>query len=194
LVREVALFGEDYAHQQVVGSLVLRIAHEAGLEVRCDWRVAAGGYGKVAQEFGTYVRDLQRQNQPFPDLVIVATDTNCKGRTERRRELAPSGDEWLPTVYALPDPHVERWLLLDGAAFKSVFGKGCQAPDQKCDRRRYKNRFLQGIRDTGMDPPLGGIEYAEILVNALDLERATAADRSLARFVRDVRTVLKGWR
>ena len=42
----------------------------------------------------------------------------------------------------VPNPHVERWLLLDGAAFKAAVGHGCDAPDQKCDRGRYKERLL----------------------------------------------------
>ena len=44
----------------------------------------------------------------------------------------------MPVILAPPDPHVERWLLLDGAAYKAVFGKGCDTPDLKCDRNHYK--------------------------------------------------------
>lgn len=78
------------------------------------------------------MRDLKRQGRPYPDLIVVATDANCKGLNERTREIV-CRDDPAPMILAIPDPHLERWLLLDGAAFKAVFGKGCDAPDQKCD-------------------------------------------------------------
>lgn len=95
-------------------------------------RVAVGGHGKVTAELNYYMRDLKRQGRPYPDLIVVATDANCKGLNERTREIV-CRDDPAPMILAIPDPHLERWLLLDGAAFKAVFGKGCDAPDQKCD-------------------------------------------------------------
>lgn len=96
-------------------------------------------------------------------------------------------------VLAVPDPHVERWLLLDGAAFKAVFGQGCDAPDRKCDRDRYKQRLVEAIRGTGVTPSVGGIEYAEDIVRAMDVDRAMQADRSFARFVDGLRAELQSW-
>ncbi len=88
-MREVALFVEDYAHQQVIGALVQRIAVECNIAVRLNWRSAVGGHGKVIAEFNDYLRDLKRQRSPSPDLIIVATDANCKGLNERRKEIGP---------------------------------------------------------------------------------------------------------
>ena len=90
---------------------------------------------------------------------------------ERRREVE-IGDPPAPLILAIPDPHVERWLLLDGAAFKSVFGRGCDAPDRKCDRGRYKRRLAESIVAAGVTPILGGIEFAEDIVQCMDIERA----------------------
>ena len=39
-MREIALFVEDYAHQQIIGALVLRISVECNTAIRLDWRVA----------------------------------------------------------------------------------------------------------------------------------------------------------
>lgn len=94
-----------------------------------------------------------------------------------------------PLVHAVPDPHVERWLLLDGAAFKAVVGHGCKAPDQKCDRGRYKQRLVEAVRDAGVTPILGGLEYAEDIVRRMNMDRAARTDRSLARFVDELRTI-----
>ncbi len=37
---EVALFVEDFGHQQIIGALVNRIAQDCGVELRLDWRRA----------------------------------------------------------------------------------------------------------------------------------------------------------
>ena len=60
-MREIALFVEDYAHRQVVGALVKRLADEHRVAVGLDWRNAVGGHGAVVQEFDRCLRDLERQ-------------------------------------------------------------------------------------------------------------------------------------
>ena len=98
-----------------------------------------------------------------------------------------------PTLLAVPDPHIERWLLLDGSAFKTVFGKGCEAPDQKCDRDRYKGLLIQAILATGRLPNLGGIEYAKDIVLQMDIHRASGLDKSFRRFVEDLFNTFRKW-
>ena len=191
-MREIALFVEDYAHQQVIGTLVRRIAAMHKVNMRLDWRNVVGGHGQVITELDVYLRDLKRQGSPWPDLLIVATDANCKGLNERAREIGHRDDP-TPMILALPDPHVERWLLLDGAAFKAVFGMGCDAPDRKCDRGRYKQRLVEAIFATGTMPRLGGIEYAEDIMQQINIDRAARADRSFGRFVADLRDTFRGW-
>jgi Domain of unknown function (DUF4276) len=187
---EVALFVEDFAHQQIIGALVNRIARDRGIVVRLDWRNARHGHGAVAHELSDYLRDLRRQGGSSPDLIIVATDANCQGLNERIRELQDP-ETPAPMVLAVPDPHVERWLLLDGAAFRAVFGRGCDAPDLKCSRDRYKQLLIEAIHTAGVTPSLGGIEFAEDIVRHMDFDRAAQADRSFQRFVEDLRTALR---
>ena len=191
-MREIALFVEDHAHRQVIGALVQRIAEECEIAIHLDWRNAVRGHGKVIAELNDYMRDLKRQGGPWPDLIVVATDANCKGINERTREIGVM-DESAPMILAIPDPHIERWLLLDGAAFKTVFGKGCDAPDQKCDRNRYKQRLIEAIHATGTIPILGGIEYAEDIVQQININRVTQVDRSFRRFVEELRDMFQGW-
>ena len=183
---EVSLFVEDRAHQHVIGALVKRVAADVGIGVRMEWRSAVGGHGKVVQTFKQYLRDIDRQGPPAPSFVVVATDANCKGYTARSKEIGGEAAS-VEIVRAIPDPHVERWLLLDGAAFKEIFGRGCDAPDRKCQRDRYKQHLVQAIHAAGETPLLGGIEYAEDLVAKMDLDRAARADRSLEHFLSDLR-------
>ena len=188
---EVALFVEDYAHQQIIGALVNRVARDCGVEVRLHWRNARHGYGAVIQELSDYLHDLKRQSGPLPDLIIVATDANCKGLNERIRELQDP-DAPTPIILAVPDPHVERWLLLDGAAFRIVFGKGCDAPDLKCSRDRYKQLLIEAIYAAGVTPSLGGIEFADDIIQNMDIDRAVQIDTSFRRFVDDLRRTFRG--
>lgn len=192
-MREIALFVEDFAHQKIIGSLVERLAQEAGIALHADWRSARGGHGKVVQELRDFLRDLDQQGGRRPELIIVATDANCKGLNDRVKELQAITSPAPMMILAVPDPHIERWLLLDGAAFKAVFGKGCGAPDQKCERDRYKQLLIRAISATGVEPSLGGIEFAEDLVRNMDIDRAAHADRSLERFVNELRAVFHGW-
>lgn len=191
-MRKIALFGEDYAHELVIGALVERIADECNIRVRLDWRNAVGGHGEVVSQLKNYLRDLRHQGGPWPDLIIAATDANCKGLNERGREVSISGAP-APMLLAIPEPHIERWLLLDGSAFKSVFGKGCEAPDQKCDRGRYKRLLIEAILATGRLPNLGGIEYAKDILLHMDIQRAARADRSFQRFVEDLLNTFRKW-
>ncbi len=142
-----------------------------------------------------YLRDLKRQGNPWPDMIVVATDSNCADINERVKEIRGyTNQSPVPVVLAIPDPHVERWLLLDGAAFKVAVGHGCNAPDQKCDRDRYKQLLIEAVRDAGVVPLLGGLEYAEDIVRLMEIERAAGADKSFARFVDDLTVVFREWR
>ena len=196
-MREIALFVEDLAHQLIIGALTQRLAAAHGIPVRLDWISAQGGHGRVIQGLRAYVRDLARNDSPVPDLIIVATDANCSGHNQRIREIggAMGSDALLPPLIpAVPDPHIERWLLLDGAAFSRVLGQGCDAPEQKCSRDLYKQRLTDAILATGTEPTLGGIEFAEDIMREMDIERAMRADHSLQLFLDSLDTQFRQWR
>lgn len=193
-MRRIVLFVEDYGHETFINTLVKRLACENGIEVKIENRNVRGGYGKVITEYQSYLRDLRREMDRLPDLLIAATDANCKGYLERRREIEETNKEFKNfTVYAIPDPHIERWLLLDSAAFKSVLGKGCDAPDQKCSKDRYKKLLLEAIQNAGVTPPLGGMEYAEDIVNTMNLQRMEQADASFGKFLKNLHNKFKEW-
>ena len=191
-MREIALFVEDFAHQEVIGALVQRLADESCIDVQFNWRSAVRGHGRVVRELRDYLRDLRGQGSPLPDLIIVATDANCRGLNERVREMDQTTTP-APMILAIPDPHIERWLLLDSAAFKTAVGRGCDAPDRKCDRDLYKRRLATAIRAAGIMPSLGGIEFAEDIVQSMDINRAKRADRSFQRFVDPLVNVFQQW-
>ncbi len=148
------------------------------------------------QELRVYLRDLTMRADSRPDLIIVATDANCSGTNNRIREINEATTPFTslpPIVTAVPDPHIERWLLLDGAAFRQVLGKGCQAPEQKCSRDLYKQRLIDAIRAAGVTPIPGGIEFAQDIVSAMELGRAKRADRSPRLFLDDLESQFRQW-
>lgn len=193
-MRRVLLFGEDYAHEVVLQTLLERLAEEHALELEVHVRSARGGHGRMIQELKEFLDELRRGRDRMPDLFVVARDANCLGYSDRVKEIRTVAREYQGLlVFAVPDPHIERWLLLDPQAFKQVLGQGCQPPDQKCDRDRYKLLLERAVQATGVDPVLGGVEFAESLVRVLNLRRAEAADSSFGHLLRDLRKAFQGW-
>ena len=129
-----------------------------------------------------------------PDLIVIARDANCRSVGRTQADLKSIVDEYEGVaLYAIPDPHLERWLLLDSSAFKHVLGHGCFAPDQKCEKDRYKKLLIEAVLNTGETPVFGGIEHTEDIVNAMDLERMVTADPSLGSLITEVRSTFSSW-
>lgn len=195
--RTIGLFVEDEAHEKFIRALVIRMGREHGVGIDPPHsRSASGGHGKVVAEYKQYLRDLQRQGENYYDLVIVGTDANCSGHQQRLKEITKAGRNCrlCQVVCAIPEPHIERWFLLDSLAFKKVFGRGCNAPDLKCDRDRYKELLRSAIAEAiGRPPLLGGIEHAESLVKKLDLKGIEKQDPSFNHFLKSLRGVFKSW-
>lgn len=170
-MHKIVLFVEDNGHKQFIEALMKPMIERYNLEIEYKFDSTVGRHGAVIIGLKQYIRDMKHSKKGVPDLLIVATDGNCKGFQGRKQEIenAVKGfDNEL--ICAIPDPHIERWLLLDSAAFKKVLGKGCSAPTQKCERDLYKRLLLEAVRQAGIDPPLRGIEYTDRIVNAMNLE------------------------
>ncbi len=194
LMRNINLFVEDVAHEDFLTALIQRLADEYNAEINIKASSVRGGHGTVITELRQYLRDLQHNREDLPDLVIVGTDSNCKGLSEREKEIDQVTSNLTGVVISMiPEPHIERWLLLDSEAFKVVFGKGCQQPDQKCERDRYKNMLLNAIYQATMTPPIDGIERVEELVNAMDLQRLKQSDTSIRRFLTALQRQFRIW-
>ncbi len=83
-------------------------------------------------------------------------------------------------------------MLVDTNAFRTVFGRGCTLPALKCAKDEYKKILRQEIRDSELEAPLGGEEFAEDLVMAMDLGRVR--EPSLRLFIRELRGLFNRWR
>ena len=188
---DLHLFAEDVGHEIVVGELIRQISATSGSAVRVHPRSVRGGYGRTIAAVREYAREIDEKSQPMPDVLVVAADANCRGYAERLRAIREAvGHLSDRLVCAIPDPHVERWLLVDGHAFKAALGRGCAAPDQKCDRDRYKELLIQAVLDAGRPALLDGLEHAVGIVRAMDFPTARRTDPSLGRFLQDLESML----
>lgn len=187
---EIILFAEDSAHETVIKALLKRLANESDISITVKVNSVRGGHGKALHELKQFLRDIHKRIIGLPGLIVIALDANCKGFAEKQREVSGITrkfglEDWV--IVAIPDPHIERWLLLDSAAFKNVLGKGCQTPPQKCERDLYKKLLAEAVRAAGFVPLLDGIEHAEDLIKAADLNRISK-EPSLGNFIENVRS------
>ncbi len=189
----IDLFAEDRAHEEFLRALIGRLAQEGGRPVRLHLRAARGGHGRALTELDSYRRLVEKGIVPAADLYVVAIDANCSPLNVARREIEKhlTGPLEQRTVIACPDPHIERWFLADPVSFHKVVGSQPTLGQQKCGRDVYKTLLVKAIRDAGQIPTLGGIEFAQELVAAMDLYRAAKNDRSLALFLEDMRVALQ---
>lgn len=193
---EIALFAEDFGQEEFLSALIERLAREERAEAVVRRRSVRGGRARALSELSQFVRDIGRSRERLPDLLVVVSDANCEGYVSRRREVerAAAGlQETKPgfLIVAVPDPHVERWMLVDSRAFKAVLGRGCDAPDSKCEKDRYKQILLDAMKAAGVVPPLGGMEFARDIVDNLDLDRADRLDGSLGQTVASLRNYFR---
>jgi len=194
-MADIDLFVEDRAHEAFLRAVIRRLARETGKSVRICMRSARGGHGRVISELKLYQRSILKSRGLFqmPDIIFVAIDANCKPFNTARKEITENIEEPFKnrSVVACPDPHIERWYLADVRSFGHVVGRQPKAGRRKCGRDVYKSLLANTIIDAGHPPTLGGIEFAEELVNDMDFYRAGKAERSFQHFINDAVTRIK---
>jgi len=195
---DITLFCEDSFHEKFVGALLQRFREEQRVAVNSRFLSSQGGLPRMHGEFKEFLRDLATDRQSPPDAVIVVVDANCQGYNSRKGLMDgaithyPQFEQMVS--YAIPDPHIERWMLVDPRAFQTVFGRGCTVPAVKCAKGEYKRLLREEIRQSGVEAPLGGEEYAEDVVKAMDLAQVETREPSLWLFLKNLRALFNRWR
>lgn len=194
---EITLFCEDSFHEKFIGALLRRLDDEYHAGVTARFLSARGGLSKMHGELKDFLRDLERDRQRLPDSVIVVVDANCQGYNGRKGlmdgVLAHYPQFQQLVSYAIPDPHIERWMLVDANAFQNVFGRGCTLPAVKCAKDEYKKLLRTEIRQSGIEAPLGGEEFAEDIVMAMNLGQVETREPSFGLFLRNLRALFNTW-
>jgi len=196
-MRSFLFFVEDSFHEEYLTALLRRFSTDRNIPIDPRPYSARGGITKMHHEFKEFLRDVRKDREPLPDAILVATDANCMGYNERRKimeEVTEGFDQIRELVlYAIPDPHIERWMMVDPNAFQSVFGVGCDLPTYKCEKGYYKRLLAESIRKAGTQAPLGGREFAADVIQNMNLPYAQQQDASFRLLLRDLRALFNRW-
>ncbi len=195
----VGYFLEDRGHAVLLKAFFHRIAAEKGFRPenwKDDVRAARGG-GSIGA-FKSFLQDLQVVGNTFPfDLLIVASDGNCKGYLEKRQQLVNYAEKSIQDaldrlVFAIPDPHIERWYMDDPGGFNRALGFGALPvlPSYKCEKGLYKNVMKQAVASSEVYVQFGGYEYGEKIVQEMDIYAAIKTDPSLKHFIDELGSAL----
>jgi hypothetical protein len=192
----VLYFVEDGAQETFIQALVTRAGILAGCQTDLwshDARVAFGK-GRVFRSLEFFLKDVIAGRIGAPNLLVVAVDADCDALSTRTtvNQLIIRLDYGGPVLLAIPDPHVERWYMADQLALQVVARcPGLPAlPPARCRKDLFKNALRNAFRAGGVDPPLGGIEYAGDIVHKMDVFRARQNDSSLDRFFNEAQSLL----
>jgi len=193
----IGYFLEDIAQESFLKALVDKVAkgiNVASSLTHAVWN-AAGGRGQVLDQLRRFVRDVQDGRlRPF-HILVIAIDGNCCTYQDRKNEIdrIVLGSKYSGMyVLALPNPHIERWYMLDPQGFNKAFGAGALPvlPTYKCERGLYKKVMREAIASSGIMAQFGGYEYGERIVEEMDLYEAAKADSSLKHFIDDLSDAL----
>lgn len=191
----VDVFVEDFAHERFLSAVLARLAQEAGREVRQHVRSGRGGHAKAVEAMVQAQRGLLAggMSRPLADLFLVGIDGNCTSAAEKRKEIRGKclGEFVDRLVIACPDPHIEKWFMADPDSFHRVVEARPKLGKDKCQRDYYKHLLASTVAGAGHPVPLGGIELAEELVQAMDLFRAGKSDPALGQFVGELGAALQ---
>lgn len=194
--RCVAFFLEDSAQEAIIPPLFQRLAAEEGFTSdQIEVKVLSARGGGSLTAFRQFLKDAKRRGHLNADLLIVGVDANCKGFTVRRDLVmkAAAKSPYREIIAAIPDPHVERWYLLDVSALSNAAGSpiAASAPAYKCEKNHYKTILRKALVDTGIAPPLGGLEYGPVVAQHMDLYAAAKQDHGLNDYVEKARAWLR---
>jgi hypothetical protein len=188
-------FVEDAAQETFMRALVARAASQFGCDTagwQHDVRIS-GGKGRTLRDMQVFLRDIVSGEVLSPDLLVLTVDGDCEANATRRRvdDMVQRSGYGGPVLLAIPDPHIERWYMSDPEALRTVSGSTVQPalPPIRCRKDLFKNALRQVFVVAGINPPLGGTEYGDEIVEQIDVYRARANDGSLDRFFNDAQAV-----
>ena len=192
----IVFFLEDVAQEALIPPLVERLIATEGK----NWddyslRVLSSRGGGSIHAYKDFLKQARRRTSLSADVLIVGSDGNCNGFAKRRSQLmkATTKVPYPVVITAIPDPHIERWYLLDSQALADAASVPVQAipPNAKCDKGHYKKLLRDVFARQNLFPPLGGAEYGPLVAKTMDLYAAGTLDHALRDFVDQVRSWLR---
>ena len=192
----VAFFLEDIGQEAIIPPIFKRVASEEGIPPEyLECRVLHSRGGGSLSAYAKFLKDAKKTRHASANLLVVGSDGNCKGFATRRDQILrkAEGSPFAEVIAAVPDPHVERWYLLDIPTLQNAAGVHITLPPvpEKCEKNFYKRLLRQAFDGTEVTPPLGGIEYGERIADQMDFYNAGKQDHGFADFVEKSRAWLR---
>lgn len=192
----ILFFLEDSAQEALIPNLVQRlIAEEEKNPQDYELKVLSARGGGSIRAYKEFINGVKQRKTPAADVLVVGSDGNCNGFAKRRTQLNAAAKDvpYSTIITAIPDPHIERWYLLDNKALADAAGVPVQAvpPAAKCDKGHYKKLLKDTFAQHNLSPPLGGAEYGPRIAATMDLYAVGIADHALKDFLDQMRDWLK---
>lgn len=184
----IAYFLEDAGHEAIIPPLMKRLIREEKKPTDdFEHKLLSSRGGGSVVAFKAFLEDAERNSLLAADLLVVASDGNCQGFAAKRNALlAIAPNQTYPRVItAIPDPHVERWFLLDGSALKNAatLVHQPQLPAYKCEKGFYKKLLRSAFERGRVFPLLGGIEYGPEVAENMNLYSSGKLDHGFKDFI-----------
>lgn len=185
-------FLEDRFHENFIRPLVVRISTENTLPQKfCSHKIEYARGGGSVGAFTKYIKEWKRGEKEPYGISVIAIDADKPGIRERIKlisDIIKNRSYLWPVVTAVPDPCIEKWLLLDPAVWSSVVGRPVNITlraNANCDE--YKNK-ISGILNLLPTPAyFDAWQFGPELVRAINVRRAKLTNRDFKRFVDDLR-------
>ena len=112
-----------------------------------------------------------------------ASESEIKRQIQRHVERARYPGE---VVIAAPEPYIEAWYLADPISIQAITGSSNLIQMPRGISQKYKYELSQAFPSA----PFGGIEYADDIVENMNLYDAGQNVSSLRHFIDDLRSKL----
>ena len=195
---QILYFLEDRAQEGSIKALVERVATDEHVTLHHEIRSARHGSPRAINEYKQFLADAEGFRTFEADVLVVAIDGNCSGYHKMVKRLGsylkPDHPLSQKVVYAVPDPHIERWYIMDQKAFKKgvKLERAPNLPSYKCKKDYYKQIVNQSLKESHVGSLLGGAEYAERIIEKLEnLDALAAQDPGFGFFVDALRKQLR---
>lgn len=196
----ILYFLEDRAQEGFIKAIVKRIAQdELESESNLSHEIRSGrGGSRVINNFKRFLRDYSELEESDIAFLVVAVDGNCHGYRNRIQQLENCIRSDHPfknrVVYAVPDPHIERWYIMDQRAVKDGIGliRAPELPPYKCRKGHYKQVLNRALRESNINSLFGGEEYAEQIVDSIqNLNTVIRQNAGFEYFIEELRKIFK---
>ena len=185
-------------------TLVKRIAEDIGIDagklfhdVRADHR----GSGLLPR-LESFARQNPAQLMGGSRILLISLDGNCRGPNDRIKQVFKECPSLRPLktplldrlVFAVPDPHIERWYLADQRAFNEAVGSAAapEMPRYKCEQDFYKQLLRDSFAAANISTWAAGHEFGRPIAEKIDFKALERVDRKgFKKFADDLRRAFR---